>query len=74
MYDRVGDQWHAGDRLDDRQLAALNSFGDRDFTLAGQQWNGPHLAEIHTDGIVGLVDRARGQVEFDLGALASPIE
>ena len=65
---RLGDRRHARDRLDHRELAALDAAGDLDFAFAREQRHGAHLAQVHADGIVGLVERARRQVE--LGAFA----
>ena len=65
---RLGDRGHARDRLDHRELAALDAAGDLDFAFAREQRHGAHLAQVHADGIVGLVERAGRQVE--LGAFA----
>ena len=62
--DRLGDGRHARDRLDDRQLALLDALGDGDFALAREQRHGAHLAQVHADGIVRLVERARREVEL----------
>ncbi len=73
--DLLGDQRGAGNRLDDGELAALDATRDLDFALAGQQRHRAHLAEIHADGIVGLVERARRQVELELlGAFRRSID
>ena len=53
------------DRLDDRQLALLDALGDGDFALAREQRHRAHLAQVHADGVVRLVERARRQVEID---------
>src|SRR5262245_53144942 len=66
--DRLGDRGHARDRLDDRQLAALDAPRDLDFAFAREERHGAHLAHVHADRIVGLVERAGRQVE--LGAFA----
>src|SRR5581483_9151167 len=47
-----------GKRLVDAPLALLDSLGDIDFALAIEQLDRAHLAQIHADGIVGLVDDA----------------
>ena len=65
---RLGDGGHARDRLDHRELAALDAAGDFHFAFARQQRHGAHLAQVHADGIVGLVERTGREVE--LGALA----
>ena len=53
--------------LQHRLLAALDALGDLDLALAGEQRHRAHLAQVHADGVVGLVEGARGEVE--LGAL-----
>ena len=70
--DALGDGRRAGDRLDDRELAALDALGDRHFALAREQRHGAHLAQVHADRVVGLVERARREVELGpvLGAVA----
>ena len=74
-HDRAGGCRSPGDRLDDRQLSTLDAFGDLDFTFARQEGNRAHLAQIHADGIVGLVERARREIELDfLGPFSGAIE
>ena len=74
-HDRAGDRWRAGDRLDDRQLAALDALGDLDFAFSREEGDRAHLAQVHANGVVGLVERAWGQVELELlGPLAGAIE
>ena len=55
-------------------LAALDALRDRDLALAGEEGNRAHLAQVHADGIVGLVQRPRGEVDglafFGVGLLA----
>ena len=68
--DGLGDRRHARDRLDDRELALLDALGDGDLALAGEQRHRAHLAQVHADGIVGLVERAGREVE--LGTLRRP--
>ena len=70
--DALGNGRRAGDRLDDRELAALDALGDGDLALAGEQRHRAHLAEVHADGVVGLVERARREIELGafLGAVA----
>ena len=46
------------------ELAALDALGDRHLALAGEQRHGAHLAQVHADGVVGLVERARREVEL----------
>ena len=74
-HDRAGDGRRARDRLDDGQLAALDALGDLDFALAGEQGHGAHLAEVHADRVVRLVERAGRQIELELlGTFARPVE
>jgi len=42
----------------------LDALGDFDFTFAGEQGNSAHLAEIHADGVVGLLESAGREVEL----------
>ena len=72
--DALGDGRRAGDRLDDRELAALDALGDRDFAFAREQRHGAHLAQVHADRVVGLVERARREIELRLVARAVAIE
>ena len=51
-------------RLQHAKLAALNALGDLDLAFAREQRNRSHLAQIHADGIVGLLHRAGREVEF----------
>ena len=46
------------------ELAALDALGDRHFALAGEQRHRAHLAQVHADGVVGLVEGARREVEL----------
>jgi hypothetical protein len=48
------------------ELAALDALGDLDLALAGEQRHRAHLAQVHADRVVGLVERARREVELDL--------
>ncbi len=74
-HDRAGDRRGAGDRLDHRQLAALDALGDLDFAFAGEEGHGAHLAQVHADGIVGLVEGAGREVQFDFfGPFTGSIE
>ena len=74
-HDRAGDGRRARDRLDHRQLAALDALGDLDLALAREEGHRAHLAEVHPDRVVGLVERAGGQVELELlGAFAGAVE
>ena len=73
--DALGDERRARDRLDDGQLAALDAPGDLDFALAREERHGAHLAQVHADRIVRLVERAGREIELQLlGAFARPID
>jgi len=51
------------------KLAALDALGDLDFPFAREERDGAHLAQVHADGIVGLVERARRQSSSSSSAL-----
>src|SRR5216683_1874932 len=63
-HDLADDDRRAGDGLHDAELAALDAFGDLNLALAGEQGHRAHLAEVHADGVVGLLERAGGEVEL----------
>ena len=71
--DGARDGRRARDRLDDGQLAALDALGDLDLALAREQRHGAHLAQVHADGVVGLVERAGGEIELRLVAGAAAV-
>ncbi len=56
------------------ELAALDALGDLDLALAREQRHRAHLAQVHADGIVGLVERAGRQIELDVFAAVGPVE
>ena len=62
--DFLRDLRRARDRLDDGQLALLDALGDRHLALAREQRHGAHLAQVHADRVVRLVERAGRQVEI----------
>ncbi len=64
--DFLRDLRRARDRLDDRELALLDALRDRHLALAGEQRHRAHLAQVHADRVVGLVERARREVEVAL--------
>jgi len=66
--DLLGDERRARDRLDHGELAALDAPRDLDLALAREQRHGAHLAQVHADGVVRLVERARREIEIDLVA------
>src|SRR5437867_3580904 len=53
-------------RLQYRTVAALDTFGDHDFSGAGKQRNRSHLAEINPDGIAVFLKSAGREVQFNL--------
>ncbi len=55
-----------GDGLHDAELTAFDALRDFDFALASKQGDRAHLAEVHADGVVGLLEGAGGEVEFDV--------
>ena len=62
IHDHALYQGGAADGLLHAQLTAFHAARQIDLTLAGQEGNGTHLAEVHADGIVGvdgLFDRGR---------------
>ena len=67
--DLANDDGRARDGLHDAHLAALDALGDFDFALAGEQGHGAHLAEVHADGVVGLLEGAGREVELDVVGL-----
>ena len=72
--DALGDGRRARDRLDHRQLAALDALGDGHLALAGEQRHRAHLAQVHADGVVGLVEGAGREVELGPVFVAVAIE
>src|SRR5258708_537737 len=75
LHDHLGDRRRARDRLDDGKLAALDPFGDLHFAFAGEQRDRPHLAQVHADGIVRLVEGPWREVELELlGSLPRAFE
>ena len=67
--DLANDDGRARDGLHDAELAAFDALGDLNFTFAGEQRDGAHLAEVHADGVVGLLELAGGEVELDVFGL-----
>ena len=63
------DNGRAGDGLEDAHLAALDALGDLDLALAGEQGNRAHLAQVHADRVVGLLQGSGRQVQFDVLAV-----
>src|SRR5205085_3083438 len=66
-YDFTNNYRGTRQRLQHDQLTALDALCDFNFTVAGQQRNRAHLAEVHADGIIRLFERTWGEVEFDVG-------
>ena len=59
----------AGDGFEHAHLAALDALGDLDLALAGEQRHGAHLAQIHTDRVVGFFQGSGRQIQLDVLAL-----
>ena len=66
LHDDARDRRRARDRLDDGELAALDPLGDLDFALTREERHRAHLAQVHADRIVGLVERTGRQIQFEL--------
>src|SRR5581483_4203924 len=66
--DFTDDDRSAGKRLQDAQLAAFNALGDLHLAFACKERNRAHLAQVHADGIVGLLQRAGSEIEFNFVA------
>ncbi len=62
--DLADDDGRARKRLQNAQLAALDALGDFDFAFAGEQRHRAHLPEIHSDGVVGFLERAGREVQL----------
>jgi len=56
----------AGDGFLSFDLAALNSFGDGHFAFARQQRHHSHFAQIEPHRIVGLLQRAGREIQFQV--------
>ena len=59
------------ERLVDLRLALLDALGDADLALAVEELDGPHLAQVHADGVVRLLDglaRLFGGLRLEGGA------
>ncbi len=67
--DLANDDGRAGDGLHDAHLAALDALRDLYFAFTSEQGYGAHLAEIHADGVVGLLEGAGREVELDVVGL-----
>jgi len=52
--------------FENANLSALNALGNFNFAFAGEQGNGAHLAQIHADGVVGLFQRAGGEIKLNI--------
>src|SRR3989441_3061020 len=53
----------AEDRVGDLVLAFLDALGQRDLTLAREQGDTAHLAQVEPDGVLGPADRAGREVD-----------
>ncbi len=68
-HDLANHDGRTGNGLEHAVLAALDALGDFDFAFARQQRNGAHFAQVHAHRVVGLFQRAGGQVELNVLAL-----
>ena len=59
LHDELRDGGRARHGPDDRPLAVLDALGDRHLALASQERHRAHLSQVHADGVVRLVRRAR---------------
>ncbi len=69
-------QRRPGERLLQAALSALDAPGEFDLTLAREQRHGSHLAQVHADGVVGLLGGvgARLKLRQFLGFLGLAVE
>ena len=68
-HDLANHDRRTGDGLEHAVLAALDALGDFDFALAREQGHSAHFAQVHAHRVVGLFERSRGEVQFDVLAL-----
>ena len=72
--DLANDDRRTRQRLQHAQLAALDALGDFNFAFARQQRNRAHLPQIHADGIVGLFQGARREIQLHVLASFDLVE
>ena len=65
LNDLLGHERRARDRLDDGQLAPFDAARNFHFTFAREERHGAHLAQVHADGVVGLVQRSGREIELE---------
>ena len=65
--DRADCQGAFADGPDHLLAAGLDPLGDGDFAFAGQQFDRPHLPQIHADRVVGAADIVVVQIAGDAG-------
>src|SRR5439155_25763323 len=63
--DLLDHQRRSRERLRPGALAALDALGDLDFAFPREQRYRAHLAQIHADGIVGLLTNAWRQLQVE---------
>ncbi len=49
---------------ENRPLSTLIALGQLDFALAREQRDGAHLAQVHTNGVVGLIADVLGEIQI----------
>src|SRR5262249_13079677 len=62
--DVAHDHRRAGERLQNCELTAFDSFGDLDFTVTSKKGTVAHFPEVHTNGVVRLFESSGCKVEF----------
>ena len=73
--DLLGHERRARDRLDDGQLAPLDAARDFHFAFAREQRHRAHLAQVHADGVVGLVQCSGREIELEfLGPFSRAVD
>ena len=72
--DRLEGQRALAEPRDHRLAAGLDALGDRDLTLAGEQLDRAHLAQIHPHRIVGALGRLQVALGLDRQGLARGVD
>ena len=63
--DLLDDQRRARERFQNRALAALDTARNLDLSLAREQWDRAHFAQVHAHRIVDFLAHAGGEVEIE---------
>src|SRR5206468_5980024 len=61
----LNNQRRSREGVEHGSLAPLDALGDFDLALAREQRNGAHFAQIHANGVVGLISAGGGQLEIE---------